>query len=85
MGRQHPVLFLALQISTIVIPIIGLVLAGIVLDSLAGTSPIVTLAFLALGVTLGTSLIVITVVKSFSQPSRPEQQRAGRQVPGRGF
>ncbi len=80
MGRRRPALFLVLQISVILLPTIGLIMAGPVLDKLAGTSPVGTLAFLAVGMTLGTSLIVITVVKSFSAPSRSQQSHGDGQA-----
>ena len=45
-----------------------MMVAGIALDAIAGTSPAATLAFLGFGVIFGTVMIVITIFSSFPPP-----------------
>jgi F0F1-type ATP synthase assembly protein I len=55
----------------------AMMLGGVALDAMAGTSPVATLAFLGMGVILGTVLIVTTVLSSFPQPPDEDGCAAG--------
>jgi F0F1-type ATP synthase assembly protein I len=55
---------------------VAIMVGGVALDAMAGTSPAATLAFLGLGMIFGTVMIVITIFSSFPAPPSGDGQEA---------
>ena len=55
---------------------VAMMVGGIALDAIAGTSPAATLVFLGMGVIFGTVMIVITIFSSFPAPPSVDGQEA---------
>lgn len=56
---------------------VAMIVGGVALDAIAGTSPAATLVFLGMGVLFGTVMIVLTIFSSFPQPPAEEGPETG--------
>jgi len=63
--QRHATAALVLRAVFVLLVAFGLMLGGVAIDMLAGTSPVATLSFLVIGITFGTIMIYVIITSSF--------------------
>jgi F0F1-type ATP synthase assembly protein I len=73
----------ALRSAVVVLIALGLVVAGILVDSLTGSGPVATISSLVVGIVFGTVMILVIVLSSFPKVT-DKQQSDPTDVKGQG-
>jgi|GEM_PF-5681549 len=77
--QQQSTAALAGRAAFVVLVAFGLMLCGVALDMLAGTGPMGTLGFVAIGSIFGTVMLCVIIVSSFP---KPDADRTAEAKPG---
>lgn len=75
---QRTTASLALRATLVLFTSASITLTGAVLDTLAGTSPLALLVFLALGSLFGTVMICVVIASSFPKPPQGTKGQDGQ-------
>ena len=73
----------ALRSAAVVLMALGLVVAGVLVDSLTGSGPVATISALVVGIAFGTVMILVIVLSSFPKVT-DKQQSDPTDVKGQG-
>jgi F0F1-type ATP synthase assembly protein I len=60
---------LALRAASVFLIVLGLIVAGVAIDALAGSSPVGVLSFMVVGLLFGVIMMIVIIVSAFPRPS----------------